>query len=231
LKNLIFLNFDTSGFQNYVKHIDEMYKDRLVGIAASNLFSKNLPFDNESILDNVNLYIENDPFSSLFFPGTEIGETIEQLLVHSFGNLENKIEKTSEYDLLCSCGLKIEVKVARAFEGTNGQNTSFFDRSFRKKELSTKNGDGLKKISNPKFQQIKPKHFDFLIGLVVFSDHIDLYLFKNTDFVFDSKQANKVKLSLQHAGNVGEGQTTSLKSIENFKVAQIDKNLSFDFIN
>lgn len=178
--------------------------------------------DLESDLILFNTFWQNEikkfPFIKMFLPtiGTNIGEFMEEKLVEPF--FEDFIRVTGEnFDGWVTNGaekLKIEVKTIRVLE--NDKTKDYINRAKEEK-------DKLTKISNTTFQQVKPGEFDYMLGLLVFKDKIEVFVVQNTEINHTTQNIDKnlIKLSGQHKGNIQEGQIT----ISNLKKKK--KNIGF----
>lgn len=193
------------------------------------------------IIDAINectLYKKQNPFYKLFLYGTNIGEVGEEVLYLNIPNIvnkyvpkgekfipnceysefnKNKKYKPTSYDLLCN-NHRLEIKVIRAIEKSNNNRGDLLNSillSQLDRALSYKDND---KISNQTFQQTKPDNFDYLVGLLIYLDQIDMYVIPATDF-----KNGTLKIGNQHAEAIKEDGTTDgghafLKDLSSYKV-------------
>ena len=180
--------------------------------------------------------------------GTGIGETLEEAMgekfielvpkteskFDKFGNLlktTNKSEiykkyntdhgkKPSNYDYLGDINSVLksfEIKGIRAAEGKITQENKLFEipSLLEERALSYADKD---KNNNWTFQQTKPDMFDYLLGVVMYTDQVDLYIVPSDDI-----KTGKLKITNQHAGAIMEDGGTkeghlSIKELDEYRV-------------
>lgn len=158
-------------------------------------------------LETLNRIIENDknnkPFIKLFTSkmGTNIGEEMELFIERFFSDFIRVKGENFDGYIKDHNNIKFEIKSIRALN--NKKEEDYINRSVESFDYK----NNIQKITNQTFQQIKPSEFNYLIGLVVFSDIIEIYLIKNTEINDTTKNndENKIILSPQHKGNLLEG--------------------------
>lgn len=78
-----------------------------------------------------------------------------------------------------------------------------------------------KLCGNISFQQTKAEFFDYLIGIVIYTDQVDFYLVPSEDIL-----SGKLKISKQHAGAIDDDGTTSeghlsVRHLESYKIKTV----------
>jgi hypothetical protein len=149
------------------------------------------------------------PYLDIFKKSTNAGEDVEKLSCGTmFEDLnrvtnENYDQKTSEK------GYIVETKLIRMMvKGDGGYDeraVSILDDKAGFIQKTKKYGGN---ISTSTFQQVKPKKFDYLLGIVLFKDGFDVFILpsKMISQTVKIKENDKVYLSGQHYGNNEEGQ-------------------------
>jgi hypothetical protein len=148
------------------------------------------------------------PYIDVFSKSTNAGEDIEQLLCDDiFYDLERI--KGKNYDQVCpKSNHLVETKLIRMM--VRGKE-SYVERAFSitdptKGYLSDKNVYG-GNISTTTFQQVKPNEFDYLVGVTLFKNGMDIYLIPSSKISNPKERNEKMAyLSGQHKGNTLEGQ-------------------------
>ena len=200
---------------------------------------------------NQTLSLMNKPFYRYFANyGTGIGETMEDVVGTRFkefipkyipklnkqgiqlkGKTKNPVyinynkqtgKKPSNYDHLAQLDTlsSWEVKVIRAAESKPATNDKIYEvpSLLEERALTYEEGD---KSGNGTFQQTKASLFDYLLGVVVYSDQVDFYIVPSDDI-----KSGKLKITNQHAGAIMEDGSTNeghlgLKDIEEYKVKTV----------
>ena len=157
--------------------------------------------------------LRQQPFLRFFYYGTNIGETLEEVIGRKFDidivpklikertkngkgfkkNLQvNPVYKeyykthgmtSTNFDWLFRKGgnlLKLEVKVIRAAEGKEkltSEKLYQIQTPLVERALTYNQGSG----GNGTFQQTKPEFFDYVMGIVIYSDRVDFYLVPSAD--------------------------------------------------
>lgn len=183
--------------------------------------------------------------------GTGIGETIEEVVGKKFtdfipkeetkvgkkgqilkGSTKSKVyldynkahnKKPSNYDWLATIKDEIksfEIKVIRAAESKPNQGEKLYEVPSLLEERALPFAEGITS-GNGTFQQTKAELFDFLLGVVVYSDQVDFYIVPSSDI-----KSGKLKITNQHAGAIkddgstGEGHL-SVKDLDSYKVLSV----------
>ena len=121
-------------------------------------------------------------------------------------NKENG-KKPSNYDHLAEIDGVItswEVKVIRATSGkssVSGKKIYEIPSLLEERGLSASEN---KRCSNTSFQQTKAEMFDYLLGVVMYSDQVDFYIVPSSDI-----KNGKLKITNQHAGAIMEDGSTN----------------------
>jgi hypothetical protein len=208
--------------------------------------------DNRKKVDSV--------LNEMFYPfyrffsnyGTGIGETIEEVVATKFndiipkkdGKKKSKIyeeyntlnnKKASNYDFLVSVNGVIksgEVKVIRAAESKPNQGNKIYEipSLLEERALSFAEGVG----GNGSFQQTKAEMFDYMLGVVMYSDQVDFYIVPSADI-----KSGKLKVTNQHAGAIKEDGSTAeghlaVKYLDSYKVLSVyneEELLAKDMLN
>lgn len=189
------------------------------------------------------------PFYRLFSNyGTGIGETIEEVVGKKFTDIipkkivserknkqtikKNKIyeeynkengKKPSNYDwlfLLMKDLKTLEVKVIRAASGKESQEEKFYEIPSLLEERALSFSEA-NRSGNGTFQQTKAGLFNFLLGIVIYTDQIDYYLVSSDDI-----KSGKLKITNQHAGAINEDGSTneghlSFRDLESYKILSV----------
>lgn len=190
----------------------------------------------------------NQPFYDLFSNyGTGIGEAVEEFMEKRFENIvPRRIQKTanskklntvysdynkknnkkpSNYDLLADINGKhvsIEVKTIRAVSKPkvekNQSKITLIPGTLEERALTFKESE---KMYNISFQQTKPGMFDYLLGVVIYLDRVEMYLVPTKDF-----KNGKLKVSNQHSGAIAEDGSTNeghlfLKNVQDYKIKTV----------
>lgn len=156
------------------------------------------------------LYKNNGfPYIDIFNLSTNAGEEVEKMISEDiFSDLKRITNENFDLKTI-SNNKDLEIKLIRMMVKGSGnyetRSISILDNE--KGYLSSKKSYG-GNISTTTFQQVKPKKFDMMIGVVLFKDGFDIFV------VPSNKISNKVKLreegkiylSGQHSGNNSEGQ-------------------------
>jgi hypothetical protein len=147
---------------------------------------------------------------------TGIGETAEEIVAKKFTDIIPKKDKAtyrtynkefnkkpSNYDLLAEHDKQIciEVKCIRATESKPKSTDKLTEIPSLLEERALSYSEA-HKISNPSFQQTKAAYFDYLVGVVIYSDVVDFYLVPSADI-----KSGKLEIKKQHAGAIFEGTT------------------------
>ena len=193
----------------------------------------------------------NKPFYRFFSNyGTGIGETMEEVVGRRFqefipkhipkvgkngqalkGKTKNPVyaeynkqngKKPSNYDHLADLNgiTSWEVKVIRAAEGKTKGDDKIYEIPSLLEERALTFEEG-SKSGNGSFQQTKAELFDYLLGVVVYSDQVDFYIVPSNDI-----KNGKLKITNQHAGAIMEDGSTneghlSLRDVEAYKVKTV----------
>jgi len=196
--------------------------------------------------------------------GTGIGETVEEIVGKKFqdfipkerpkfgkqGQLLKSVikskeyleynktynKKPSNYDWLATIKSEIksiEVKVIRAAESKPNLGNKLYEIPSLLEERALTFAEG-SKSGNATFQQTKAELFDYLLGVVIYSDQIDFYLVPSLDI-----KSGKLKITNQHAGAIKEDGSTgeghlSVKDLDEYKIISVfteDELLRSDSIN
>jgi hypothetical protein len=119
-----------------------------------------------------------------------------------------------------------EVKVIRAAVGkTHGDNKLYEIPSLlEERSLSFSETN---RSANGSFQQTKAELFDFLIGVVIYSDQADIYLVPSADI-----KSGKLKITNQHAGAILEDGSTneghlSVRDLDAYKIISVKTEAEF----
>jgi len=194
----------------------------------------------------------NKPFYRFFSNyGTGIGETMEEVVGRRFkefipkritkvgkngqtlkGKKKNPVyadynkqngKKPSNYDHLADLNgiTSWEVKVIRAAESKTKGDDKIYEIPSLLEERALTFEEG-SKSGNGSFQQTKAEMFDYLLGVVVYSDQVDFYIVPSDDI-----KSGKLKITNQHAnatktesGVTSEGHL-SLRDVEAYKVKTV----------
>lgn len=173
------------------------------------------------------------PFFDLFVLNTNIGEEFEKFIeayvFNDFHRVTNEDYDGKVYQK------KVEVKIIRMVtkkEIKNEENynvLSEVDIPSRAKSFFEK--DKTKNLQNRTFQQVKPASFDYMIGLAIFRDAIEVFIIPSQDIAPKVKMdkasisnQGKIYLTGQHKGNEEEGQI-NYSDLEKYKKIVITGNL------
>lgn len=206
--------------------------------------------DNRSKVDAV-LVQMNKPFYRYFANyGTGIGETMEEVVGRRFaefipkhiaktgkdgkvlkGKTKNPVyttynketgKKPSNYDWLAQLDnlTSWEVKVIRAAESKPKGTDKLYEIPSLLEERALTFAEG-SRSGNGTFQQTKAELFDYLLGVVVYSDQVDFYVVPSEDI-----KNGKLKITNQHAGAIMEDGSTNeghlgLKDVEAYRVKSV----------
>jgi hypothetical protein len=144
-------------------------------------------------------------------------------------------KKPSNYDWLANTTSGItcwEVKVIRAAEGKQSQETKLYELPSLLEERALTYAEGLG--GNGSFQQTKAEMFDYMLGVVVYADQVDFYIVSSADI-----KSGKLKITNQHAGAIkddgstGEGHL-AVRTLDAYKVLSVyteEELLSADTLN
>jgi hypothetical protein len=128
---------------------------------------------------------------------------------------------------------RLEVKVIRAIEGKekekNGEKFYQIQTPQWERALTFAEGSG----GNGSFQQTKAEMFDYIMGIVIYSDQVDYYVVPADDI-----KSGKLKIGNQHAGAIKEDDSTNeghlgLKDLDSYKKLSVfseEELLSIDKI-
>lgn len=183
--------------------------------------------------------------------GTGIGETIEEVVGKKFveflpkeepkldkngkplkSKIKSKIyedynrqhnKKPSNYDWLAIIKNQIisfEIKVIRAAESKPNVGDKLYEIPSLLEERALSFAEGITS-GNATFQQTKAELFDYLLGVVVYSDQVDFYIVPSDDI-----KSGKLKITNQHAGAIKEDGSTgeghlSVKDLDSYKVLSV----------
>jgi hypothetical protein len=149
------------------------------------------------------------PYLDIFKKSTDAGEDVEKLSCGIIFEDLNRV-KNENYDQKTSNkGYVVETKLIRMMvKGDGGYDVravSILNKKIGFKQKSKKYGGN---ISTSTFQQVKPKKFDYLLGIVLFKDGLDVFILpsKMISQSVKNKENGKAYLSGQHYGNTEEGQ-------------------------
>jgi hypothetical protein len=168
---------------------------------------ENLIFELQSIKEG-KYKNEGFPYLEIYKKSTNSGEEIEKMLsAEIFKNLFRVTNKSHDHTI--NTDKPAETKSIRMMvKGKGGYEKraiSILDENKGFLNRKKKYGGN---ISTMTFQQVKPKEFDFMIGVVLFKDGMDLFVLPSEliSKKVKVKEKNMVYLSGQHEGNLGEGQ-------------------------
>jgi len=131
-------------------------------------------------------------------------------------------KKPSNYDWLANTNSGItcwEVKVIRAAEGKQSQETKLYELPSLLEERALTHAEGTG--GNGSFQQTKAEMFDYMLGVVIYADQVDFYIVPSTDI-----KSGKLKITNQHAGAIkddgstGEGHL-AVRTLDAYKVLSV----------
>lgn len=114
-------------------------------------------------------------------------------------------KKPSNYDWLMTINndiKSVEVKVIRATESKPNQGSKITELPSLLEERALPYAER-EKSGNQTFQQTKPDMFDYLLGVMMYSDQVDFYLVPSADI-----KSGKLKITNQHAGAIKEDGST-----------------------
>lgn len=215
------------------------------------LYHQALENEDNRLKVNETLDQMNKPFYRYFANyGTGIGETIEEVVGRRFqefipkyiaklgkngqplkGKKKNPVytdynkatgKKPSNYDWLAQLNdlTSWEVKVIRSAEGKPKIGDKIYEIPSLLEERALTFEEGYRS-GNGSFQQTKAELFDYLLGVVVYSDQVDFYVVPSADI-----KNGKLKITNQHAGAIMEDGSTNeghlaLRDVEAYKVKTV----------
>lgn len=158
------------------------------------------------------------PYADIFEKSTDAGEESEIFIKeHIFSDVTRV--KGEGHDLLFPLNLETklgESKLIRMMRDKkkwgNGsyseRSVSILDKKIGYKSYNKKMGY-YGSLSTKTFQQIKPKKFDWMIGVLLYSDGFDIFVIPSEKFTKKvmTREDGKCYMSGQHEGNFEEGQT------------------------
>lgn len=177
------------------------------------------------LLDNVidSIKSADFPFYNLYANyGTGIGETVEEIVEDKFIDIISKTKQTkliyeefyrannckaTNFDRLLEKDdkhLKIEIKVIRAASGKpkiKGKKYQAIPSLLEERALSFAD---ISQSGNGSFQQTKAKEFDYILGVLVCKDQVNMYLVPSKDILDGT-----LKITNQHAGAILEDGSTN----------------------
>jgi hypothetical protein len=170
-------------------------------------------------IDQLNLFIKNleevrdkklkvsFPYLDIFKKSTDAGEDGEDLLCNDIFEGLTRV-KGKNYDQITEKYI-IETKLIRMM--TQGD-AAYYEKAVGIEETNRGYKPDKKKyggnISTSTFQQIKPKEFDYLLGVVLFKNGMDIFILPSDKIskTVKKREIGKAYLSGQHKGNNEEGQ-------------------------
>lgn len=163
------------------------------------------------------------PFYNLYANyGTGIGETVEEIVEDKFIDIISKTKQTkviyeefyrannckaTNFDRLLEKDdkhFKIEIKVIRAASGKpkiKGKKYQAIPSLLEERALSFAD---ISQSGNGSFQQTKAKEFDYILGVLVCKDQVNMYLVPSKDILDGT-----LKITNQHAGAILEDGSTN----------------------
>jgi hypothetical protein len=177
------------------------------------------------LLDNVidSIKSADFPFYNLYANyGTGIGETVEEIVEDKFIDIISKTKQTkviyeefyrannckaTNFDRLLEKDdkhFKIEIKVIRAASGKpkiKGKKYQAIPSLLEERALSFAD---ISQSGNGSFQQTKAKEFDYILGVLVCKDQVNMYLVPSKDILDGT-----LKITNQHAGAILEDGSTN----------------------
>jgi|694.fasta_scaffold153495_3 hypothetical protein len=149
------------------------------------------------------------PYLDIFKKSTDAGEDVEKLSCCIIFEDLNRVTNKNYDQKTSGKGYVVETKLIRMMvKGDGGYDeraVSILEKNIGYKQKSKKYGGN---ISTSTFQQVKPKKFEYLLGIVLFKDGFDIFILpsKIISQTVKNKENGKAYLTGQHYGNNEEGQ-------------------------
>jgi hypothetical protein len=163
----------------------------------------------------IDTYYPTDfPNFDMFIKNTQAGEDIEKLLSDEIFNDLDRVKNENFDHIQKDSKERVESKSIRMMSNDEKDEKFPVQRSMSIFDRKTN-------LSNTSFQQIKPKEFDQMVGVLLYKDGLEIYKVPSTSFhdrvlpktgkenksiVDNLLKEGKIVLSGQHKGNLEEGQ-------------------------
>lgn len=149
------------------------------------------------------------PYLDIFKKSTDAGEDVEKLSCEDIFQDLNRVTKEKYDQKTTKKKYDVETKLIRMMvkgkEEYYERALSITDMDKGYQQKSKKYGGN---ISTTTFQQIKPKKFNYLLGIILFKDGMDIFILptEKISTMVKKRENGKAYLSGQHEGNHEEGQ-------------------------
>lgn len=174
-----------------------------------------------------NLLINGEfPYLDIFMLTTNSGEEVEKMLQAKVFTDILRV-KGESHDYTSNKVGRLEAKLIRMMLSGDGDyvKRAISITDIKRGFMPNKKKYG-GKTSTKTFQQVKPQEFDYLIGVVLYKDGMDIFILPS-NFISQNvkkRELNKAYLSSQHKGNKNEGQI-------NYNDEVLNQNYCFSVYN